>query len=402
MHARDRDHRRRRPRPAVRRRVPKQLLVVGGRPILERSVAAVSRPPGDRRSRRRAAGRLAADPPAYLRGTRRSRSASSPAARGGRIRWPTRSRPIERARPTSSSSTMRRGRSRAPISSSRTIAAAAETGAALAALPARDTVKRAVRLPAAVRRSRTCRRRDAAARHDLPRADAAGVPARRAARRAGARREPASRRPTRRRWPSGPGTRSRLVEGEPTNIKITTPDDLAMAEAIAGAAGGRAAGPRRHRLRPSSARGGPSADPRRRDDSVRARAARPLRRRRRVPRGHRRDPRRRGGRRHRPAFSRFRSAVEGRVEPRPAAAGGRDRRASTASRSATWTSTVDRSKRPKLARLHRRDAREPSRRRSASTSARVSIKGKTNEGVDAHRPRRGDRRPRGRAARGQP
>ena len=37
----------------------------------------------------------------------------------------------------------------------------------------------------------------------------------------------------------------RLVEGEPTNIKITTPDDLPLAEAIAG--GGSAPAPVRSR-----------------------------------------------------------------------------------------------------------------------------------------------------------
>ena len=61
---------------------------------------------------------------------------------------------------------------------------------------------------------------------------------------------------------------------------------------------------------------------------------------------------------------------------------GRAGRASAASRSATSTSPSI-LERPKLRDLRRRDARGASPRRSASTSTRVSIKGKTNEGVDA-------------------
>ena len=86
--------------------------------------------------------------------------------------------------------------------------------------------------------------------------------------------------------------------------KITTPDDLAMAERLLGDVAAAAAlrignGYDLHRLV-----AGRPLDPRRRDDSVRQGAARPLGCRRRLSRGHRRDPRRRGRRRHRPALSR--------------------------------------------------------------------------------------------------
>ena len=82
-------------------------------------------------------------------------------------------------------------------------------------------------------------------------------------------------RPTKRRWPSGPGTACALVEGEATNIKITTTGDLVMAEAIA-TVDARSAKPARtgragigYDL--ASACRGPAADSRRRHDSVRPR-----------------------------------------------------------------------------------------------------------------------------------
>ena len=173
-----------------------------------------------------------------------------------------------------------------------------------------------------------------------------------------------------------------LVEGEATNIKITTPEDLAIAEAIA--RGGRdepaRTGPGGHRLRPASARRGPAADSRRRHDSVRARRARALGRRRRLPRGHRRDSRRGRARRHRPHFPdtdpRWKDASSLDLLRRAVALvrerglRGRQRRRDR-----------DRSRRPKLAPSHRRDARVAGRRARHRRRSRVSIKGKTNEGV---------------------
>ena len=176
----------------------------------------------------------------------------------------------------------------------------------------------------------------------------------------------------------------RLVEGEASNIKITTPEDLPVAEAIAprgrpaaGVAPARAGtGYDLHRLV-----AGPAARARRRDDSVRARRARPLRRRRRLPRGDRRDSRRGGlgdiGRHFPDTDPRWKDASS--LDLLRRAVGAR-RRAGLRGRQ----------------RRRHRDARAPedSRRtstrcarplpaRSASTSTRVSIKGKTNEGVDA-------------------
>ena len=121
---------------------PKQLLV-DRRPVDARAErAAFLTPPGGRtRSSWRCRPRLAADPPAYLRaapkplrvvagGARRQDSVANAFA-GRRA-----TRPIvvvihDAARPFASADLI-----------ARTIAAAAETGAALAAVPARDTVKR--------------------------------------------------------------------------------------------------------------------------------------------------------------------------------------------------------------------------------------------------------------------
>ena len=82
------------------------------------------------------------------------------------------------------------------------------------------------------------------------------------------------------------GLAVRLVDGEASNIKITTPEDMPLGEAIAAPAerppartGRAGTGYDLHRLV-----AGPAADSRRRDHSVRARRTRTLRRRRRLPR----------------------------------------------------------------------------------------------------------------------
>ena len=64
---------------------PKQLLAVGGRTILERSVAAFLAHPAVDEVVVALPQPLADDPPAYLAAPE-SRCASSPAARGGRTR----------------------------------------------------------------------------------------------------------------------------------------------------------------------------------------------------------------------------------------------------------------------------------------------------------------------------
>jgi 2-C-methyl-D-erythritol 4-phosphate cytidylyltransferase/2-C-methyl-D-erythritol 2,4-cyclodiphosphate synthase len=200
---------------------PKQLLTVGGVPILQRSVEAFTRSevvdevvvalPAD----------VAANPPAYLTG----RSVGIVA--GGERRQDSVSRAFERidaraevvvvhdaARPFVTADLIRR-----------TVEAAARFGAAIAALPARDTVKRAAadrviaatlprqeiflaQTPQAFRvevlrdaLARSARTTDATDEAML--AEQAGHPV-------------------------------RLVDGDARNIKITTPDDLAIAESLAG------------------------------------------------------------------------------------------------------------------------------------------------------------------------
>ena len=368
---------------------PKQFLSIAGQTILERSVRAflthaavddlVVALPAD----------LAGAPPAYLTGTAKPLRVVA----GGARRQDSVANALQ-GRPGDAPTSIVMHDAARPFASAdliaRTIAAAAESGAALAAVAARDTVKQ-------VDWIRSVRRGRSTARDDLPRADAAGVPARRAATRSRSR--VGAMRPTKRRWPSAPAITVRIVEGEAANIKITTPEDLAMAEAIA-ATGGRSPARTRprvgtgydlHRLvagRPlilggvtipfdAGALGHSDADVvcHAVTDAILGAA---------------------GARRHRPPFSRHRSAVEGRVEPRPAAARGGARARRRASRSATSTSTVIARAAEDSRRTSTRCARRSPRALGIDVE-RVSIKGKTNEGVDARRPRRGDRRPRGRA-----
>src|SRR5437773_2165668 len=120
---------------------PKQLLAVGGRPVLGRSVTAflahpsvdavvVALPPD-----------LADPPPAYLLGTSKPLTIVA----GGSRRQDSVANAF-RAVDTRADVVVIHDAARPFVSADligRTIAAAAETGAALAALPARDTVKRA-------------------------------------------------------------------------------------------------------------------------------------------------------------------------------------------------------------------------------------------------------------------
>ena len=215
---------------------PKQLVAVGGREILERSVTLfmshaavadviVALPP-----------HLLADLPEYLSrapkplrivagGVRRQDSVASAFAA---VSEQTDVVVIhDAARPFAS-----------PALIARTIAAAAETGAALAAMPARDTVKVAAvqdpadgfrtvsetlprdtiflaQTPQAFRRDILRDLLALAERNGLEATDEAALAER-------------------------AGRAVRIVEGEGTNIKITTREDLAIAEAFAGrAAAGR-------------------------------------------------------------------------------------------------------------------------------------------------------------------
>jgi 2-C-methyl-D-erythritol 4-phosphate cytidylyltransferase/2-C-methyl-D-erythritol 2,4-cyclodiphosphate synthase len=205
---------------------PKQLLAIGGRPMLERSVSAFLSHPSVNEVIVALPQELVDDPPVYLR----SAEAFTPDGSGKPLRVVAggarrqdsvanafravaeRSDVIvihDAARPFASADLI-----------ARTIAAAAESGAAVAALPARDTVKQGrdqfvgatlpretiflAQTPQAFRRSVLA---DA-----LELADDATDEAALAER---------------------AGHQVRLVTGEASNIKITTPEDLVLAEAIA-------------------------------------------------------------------------------------------------------------------------------------------------------------------------
>jgi 2-C-methyl-D-erythritol 4-phosphate cytidylyltransferase/2-C-methyl-D-erythritol 2,4-cyclodiphosphate synthase len=200
---------------------PKQLRAVGGRPVLERSVAAFLAHPSVDALVVALPADLADPPPVYLLGTpkpltivagglrRQDSVANAFRAIGER---PDVVVIHDAARPFVSADLI-----------SRTIVAAAESGAALAALPARDTVKRArpdhivaetlpresIFLAQTPQAFRCDVLRDALAQRDAGDATDEATLAERA------------------------GHTVRLVDGEASNIKITTPDDLAVAEAIA-------------------------------------------------------------------------------------------------------------------------------------------------------------------------
>jgi 2-C-methyl-D-erythritol 4-phosphate cytidylyltransferase / 2-C-methyl-D-erythritol 2,4-cyclodiphosphate synthase len=211
---------------------PKQLLTIGGRTILERSVTAFLSHPSVAEVVVALPGELVGNPPSYLRdGAKPLRLVAGGARRQDSVangfRAVSEMSDIivihDAARPFASADLI-----------ARTIAAAAESGAALAAMPARDTVKRAsgpvgaghhrsvaetlpretiflAQTPQAFRRD--------VLRDALQVADAATDEATLAER---------------------AGHAVRLIEGEASNIKITTPDDLTLAEAIARSTDGSA------------------------------------------------------------------------------------------------------------------------------------------------------------------
>jgi 2-C-methyl-D-erythritol 4-phosphate cytidylyltransferase/2-C-methyl-D-erythritol 2,4-cyclodiphosphate synthase len=201
---------------------PKQLLQIGGRPILERSVAAFLAHPGVHEVVVALTKSLADDPPAYLRDT----SKPLRIVAGGARRQDSVANAFAAAAPASEIIVIHDAAR--PFASAdliaRTIAAAVESGAALAAVQARDTVKEAGRAEAGHYVRRTLIREEIylaqtpqAFRRDVLR-DALAL-------NADATDEAA--------LAEQAGHTVRIVEGEATNIKITTPDDLAMAEAIA-------------------------------------------------------------------------------------------------------------------------------------------------------------------------
>jgi 2-C-methyl-D-erythritol 4-phosphate cytidylyltransferase/2-C-methyl-D-erythritol 2,4-cyclodiphosphate synthase len=220
---------------------PKQMFLIGGRSILERSVELLVSHPAVAEVVVALPPSLAADPPAWLQhapkrlrvvagGPRRQDSVANAFAA---ISDETDLVVIhDAARPFAS-----------PDLVSRTIDAAAETGAALAALPARDTVKRSGYAKAASGPANAASGPAKAGHYvaetlpretihlaQTPQAFRRGVLA---AALAYGERE-AIEATDEATLAERAGHDVRLVEGETTNIKITTRDDLAIAEAIAG------------------------------------------------------------------------------------------------------------------------------------------------------------------------
>jgi 2-C-methyl-D-erythritol 4-phosphate cytidylyltransferase/2-C-methyl-D-erythritol 2,4-cyclodiphosphate synthase len=196
---------------------PKQLELLAGRPILQHSVHAflrcdvvtdvvVALPP-----------ELADDPPAYLR-VPRVRVVAGGARRQDSVRHAVQAADRadvlavhDAARPLVTGDVIRR-----------TVAAAAESGAAVAAIRARDTVKRGDDRGVIV----DTLRREEIYLAQTPQAFRAGV-LRAALAIGGDVTDEAT-------LAERAGHPVRLVEGDPRNLKITTPDDLAMAEQLIG------------------------------------------------------------------------------------------------------------------------------------------------------------------------
>ena len=196
---------------------PKQLLEIAGRPILQRSVALLQEHPDVNEVIVALPEELVQDPPSYLLnaskplrvvagGVRRQDSVAAA------FRFVSDHADVvvvhDAARPFASSDLI-----------ARTIAAAAESGAALAALEARDTVKKVtggIVNATLDRRTIFLAQTPQAFRRDVLR-DALAVQGEATDEAALAERA---------------GHAVRIVEGEASNIKVTTPDDLVIAEAI--------------------------------------------------------------------------------------------------------------------------------------------------------------------------
>jgi len=203
---------------------PKQLLTLAGRPILERSVAALVASPLVADVVVALPRDLAANPPAYLQGDARVRVVV-----GGDRRQDSVANAFaavadradvvvihDAARPLVSADVIRR-----------TIEAAADHGAAIAAVRAHDTVKRgdaAQRITATLARDEIFLAQTPQAFRTAVLRDALAV---------GARGVAATDESMLAEQAGHPVV---LVEGDRRNLKITTPDDLAMAEHLLGGA----------------------------------------------------------------------------------------------------------------------------------------------------------------------
>ena len=210
----------------------KQLRLVGGRAVLERSVSAFVAHPAITEVIVALPQHLVDDPPAYLRAHADAGKAVRLVA-GGERRQDSVGNAFRAAAPASELIVIHDA-ARPFVSAdviTRTIEAAAESGAAVAALQARDTVKRAVGPPKGgphvllvdetiaretifLAQTPQAFRRDvlAAAFEYAMRTHAEGTDEAALAERA--------------------GHTVRLVDGDASNIKITTPEDLLLAEAI--------------------------------------------------------------------------------------------------------------------------------------------------------------------------
>ena len=204
---------------------PKQLLAIGGRTILERSVMALLSHPSVTEVIVALPQDLVGNLPAHLRDSAKPLRVVAGGARrqdsvANAFRATSEQSDIivihDAARPFASADLI-----------ARTIAAAVESGAALAALPARDTVKRASG-PAEAGHYRNVAEtlpRDTIFLAQTPQAFRRDV-LRDALALSGDATDEAT-------LAERAGHDVRLVEGEASNIKITTRDDLTLAEAIA-------------------------------------------------------------------------------------------------------------------------------------------------------------------------
>jgi len=214
--------------------VPKQLLTVAGRPILERSVHVFFAHPEIDEVIVALPSELAADPPAYLKhdgkhvrivtgGERRQDSVSAAfRAVDGRADIVV---IHDAARPFATADLV-----------SRTIAAAAASGAALAAIPARDTVKRSDAVSGSNGANRTFVT-ETLARQQIFLAQTPQAFQRDVLKRALAAAEQAIEATDEAALAERAGYRVEIVAGESTNIKVTTQEDLTIADTIARKAG---------------------------------------------------------------------------------------------------------------------------------------------------------------------
>ena len=233
-------------------------------------------------------------------------------------------------------------------------------------------------------RGRRPDRRHRVARRPVPCPDAPGIPFSGAARRTSQRRRGRDR-----RCLAAGG--DRRAGGDRPRLRGQHQAYLCRGPAPAGACHDRTAVPaRRHRLRCPCAGSGPAADAVRRRGAARQGAGRPLRRRCRHPCAVRRDLRRAGRGRYRPAFPALRGCLEGcRQRPLPGPRRRTDRRA-------RWQAGQCR----RDADLRTAEDR-PARRRNGSAAGgdpRGRSGAHLGQGDDdrearLHRPRRGHRRP---------